>query len=322
MSPGRRLLVLILAVAVLGGAAAGYAVWAGARTPAQGPVRAGQDAGVVRPGQLVFRTEAGRVAGVPLTAPSARPTESGLTCNRFSTAAGTSICLAARPGPVAMTDATIHDRSMRETRRIELAGIPNRARMSGSGRMASWTVFVTGDSYNEGGFSTWTGILDTRTGYLVTNMEDIPLTLGGRRYHAVDVNYWGVTFAPDDNRFYATVSTKGKTYLVEGDYGAWRARTIRENAECPSLSPDGTRLVFKKRVSAGADRPWRLHLLDLATMRETPLAETESVDDQVAWLDDRTVMYGRDGGVWSVPADGSGAPALLVRGASSPVAVR
>ncbi|GAA2846974.1 PD40 domain-containing protein [Streptosporangium fragile] len=326
MTPARRLAVLILAVTVLGGTAAGYTAWAGMRAPARAgkdtPARAGKDAGAVRPGRLVFRTEAGRIAGVPLTDTSAEPTVSGLTCNRFSTAAGTSICLAARPGPVAMTDAVIYDRSMRETRRIDLAGIPNRARVSGSGRMASWTVFVTGDSYNAGGFSTWTGILDTRTGYLVTNMEDIPLTLGGRRHHAVDVNYWGVTFAPDDNRFYATVSTKGKTYLVEGDYGAWRARTIRENAECPSLSPDGTRLVFKKRVSGDADRPWRLHLLDLATMRETPLAETESVDDQAVWLDERTVAYAREGNVWSVPADGSGTPVLLVRGASSPVAVR
>lgn len=325
MTPVRRLLVLLAALAVLGGAAAGYAAWAARRDPV--PAQAGQTAqagqgGALRPGQLMFRTAAGRVAGVPLADTSAAPTGSGLACDRFSTGGGTSICLVARPGPVATTHAVILDRSMRETRRIKLAGIPNRARMSQSGRMASWTVFVTGDSYSEGGFSTWTGILDTRTGYAVTNIEDIPLTLNGRRYHAADVNYWGVTFAADDNRFYATVATKGKTYLVEGDYGRWQARTLRENAECPSLSPDGTRLVFKKRVSADPDRMWRLHLLDLATMRETPLAEPASVDDQVVWLDGRTVAYARGGDVWSVPADGSGAPAPLVRGASSPVAVR
>ncbi|MDP9861882.1 MULTISPECIES: TolB family protein [Streptosporangium] len=321
MTPVRRLLVLLAALAVLGGAAAGYAAWAARRDPAPVQEEAGRES-ALRPGRLMFRTAAGRVAGVPLTATSAVPEAGGPACDRFSTGGGTSICLVARPGPVATTHAVILDRSMRETRRIKLAGIPNRARMSQSGRMASWTVFVTGDSYSEGGFSTWTGILDTRTGYAVTNIEDIPLTLNGRRYHAPDVNYWGVTFAADDNRFYATVATGGKTYLVEGDYGRWQARTLRENAECPSLSPDGTRLVFKKRVSADPARMWRLHLLDLATMRETPLAERASVDDQVAWLDGRTVMYGRAGDVWSVPADGSGAPTRLVRGASSPVAVR
>ncbi|WP_205315601.1 TolB family protein [Nonomuraea lactucae] len=319
MTPIRRLLVLLAAVALLGGVAAGYLAWAARHAAA--PVQAA-NGDVLRPGQLVFRTTGGRVAAVPLGNTSAAPEAEGPVCNRFSTAGGTSICLTAQPGAVATTHAVILDRAMKETRRIKLAGIPNRARMSQSGRMASWTVFVTGESYSQGGFSTWTGILDTRTGYAVTNIEDIPLTLNGRRYHAPDVNYWGVTFAADDNRFYATVATRGKTYLVEGDYGTWRARTLRENAECPSLSPDGTRLVFKKRVSADPARMWRLHLLDLATMRETPLAEPASVDDQVAWLDGRTVMYAKGPDVWSVPADGSGTPALLARGASSPVAVR
>ncbi|MEV8631457.1 hypothetical protein AB0395_07345 [Streptosporangium sp. NPDC051023] len=333
MTPLRRLTVLLAAVAVLGGTAAGYTAWAARRDTAAASVSApvtaagakagdGAAGGAPGAGRLLFRTARGQVAGVPQDDPAAAPVPLGLTCNRFSTAGGTSVCLVARPGALVTTDAVILDRSLRETRRIKLAGIPNRARVSPSGRMVSWTVFVTGDSYSDGKFSTWTGILDTRTGYAVTNIEDIPLTLNGRRYHAPDVNYWGVTFAADDNRFYATVATGGKTYLVEGDYGRWRARTLRENVECPSLSPDGTRLVFKKRVSSDPRRMWRLHLLELSTMKETPLAETANVDDQAAWLDERTVMYARGGDVWSVPADGSGAPVPLVRGASSPVATR
>ncbi|MEV7007664.1 hypothetical protein [Streptosporangium sp. NPDC051022] len=334
MTPSGRLTALLAAVAVLGGTAAGYTAWAARRAPSipvtapvTVPVTApapgtAAEGGATGAGRLLFRTAGGQVAGVPRGVPSAAPVPLGPTCNRFSTAGGTSICLVARPGALTTTDAVVLDRSLRETRRIKLAGIPNRARVSPSGRMVSWTVFVTGDSYSDGKFSTWTGILDTRTGYAVTNIEDIPLTLNGRRHHAPDVNYWGVTFAADDNRFYATVATGGKTYLVEGDYGRWRARALRENVECPSLSPDGTRLVFKKRVSSDPRRMWRLHLLELSTMRETPLAETANVDDQAAWLDDRTVMYAKGGDVWSVPADGSGVPAPLVRGASSPVAVR
>jgi hypothetical protein len=51
------------------------------------------------------------------------------------------------------------------------------------------------------------------------------------------------------------------------------------------------------------------------------LAETRSIDDQAAWLDDRTVAYGVDSGIWAVPADGSGSAKLLVQGGSSPAGV-
>ncbi|WP_173530762.1 TolB family protein [Nonomuraea antri] len=309
----RRLLVLLTSVLVLAGAATAYAAWAASDRRAA-PAAAAFDAAA--PGRVLVRS-GGRIAAVPTANPGAAPQVSGRACDRFSTANGTTLCLITRPGTPPTTQAIILDRSLRPVRTINLAGIPSRARVSPSGRMASWTVFVTGDSYNSGGFSTWTGILDTRTGYLITNMEDIPLYLDGRRHHSVDVNYWGVTFAADDDRFYATVSTKGKTYLVEGDFGDWRARALRENAECPSLSPDGTRLVFKKRVSPG---PWRLHVLDLATMRERALGETASVDDQAAWLDPGTVMYAKDGDVWAAPLDG-GPPRLLIPDATSPTAI-
>lgn len=138
---------------------------------------------------------------------------------------------------------------------MTVPGIPNRARVSASGQVLSWTTFTTGDSYNTAAFSTRTAILDLRTGYLVKSIEQIPLTFGGARHHDSDVNYWGVTFAADDNRFYATVSTRGATHLVEGDLRAWSAKALRENAECPSLSPDGTRVAFKKKVSDDPGAP-------------------------------------------------------------------
>ncbi|MFG2622580.1 hypothetical protein ACGFXC_33695 [Streptomyces sp. NPDC048507] len=346
--PRARIAILVTAVLLLMGGATGYVLHTGQR-----PAARGADASFVLEGPaLYFRDPAtGRIAHRPLPGdadtgatgspavssaaarapgrpgpPDARVPE-GPSCDRFYAAGNTALCLRAEPGVLPKTHAIVLDRQLREVRRVTVPGIPNRARVSASGRMLSWTVFASGDSYATSAFSTRTAILDLRTGYLVTSMEQIPLTIDGARYFAPDVNFWGVTFARDDNRFYATVSSKGRTYLVEGNTEEWSARALRENAECPSLSPDNTRIAFKKKVSEDPAAPWRPYVLDLGTMRETPLAETRSVDDQAAWLDDATLAYalpgadGRASDIWTVPADGGGSPRLSVPGGSSPTAL-
>ena len=103
-------------------------------------------------------------------------------------------------------------------------------------------------------------------------------------------------------------------------------RTVASDVECPSLSPDGTRLVFKQAIGGDPAKGWRLTVLDLTTLVRTPLAETRSVDDQAAWFDNATVMYAvhrgaRGSDVWSVPASGGGRPTLLVPDAESPAAL-
>ncbi|AXB43657.1 PD40 domain-containing protein [Amycolatopsis albispora] len=322
------------ATVLLGGAATIYTLdaMAGNPTRARPDVTVAVDHSgppdLLEPGRLLFRTTApgpdhGKVASVALADPGGPRRISQLACDRFHTEAGTGVCLATAPGLMPSAVALRVDERLRETERVEVAGIPSRAKLSAGGRMATWTTFVTGDSYTQGtGFSTRTAILDRRDGAYLSNIEGIPLTVDGRPYQAEDVNVWGAGFTADGSRFYATVSTAGRTHLLEGDYDAWTARTLAENAECPSLSPDGRRLAIKKRVSDDAARPWREYVLDLETLRETPLAETRSVDDQVVWLDEHTVAYElpRDGGsdIWAVPADGSGAPRLLVPWGSSP----
>jgi Tol biopolymer transport system component len=142
----------------------------------------------------------------------------------------------------------------------------------------------------------------------------------------VDRNVWGVSFA-DSDRFYVTVAFDGRPWLALGSLSAGTLTTVRADAECPSLSPDGTRVAYKKRLDGGG---WSVAVLDLASGSERRLPERRSVDDQVTWLDDATVVYGlpltgAHGGetdLYAVPADGSGAPRVLVRQAWSPAVVR
>ena len=116
---------------------------------------------------------------------------------------------------------------------------------------------------------------------------------------------------------------------MEGDVATRKVNVLRDGVECPSLSPDGTRIAFKQRTSAGgADLPtWQLAVLDLKTLHDHPLAETRNVDDQAEWLDNSTVAYAIDTGIgapsiYATPADGTGTPRLLVADADSPSASR
>ncbi|AJT62753.1 TolB family protein [Streptomyces chattanoogensis] len=283
------------------------------------------------PGRLIFRNLAwgplrDHLAAVPLTAPGAARTAAPSDCLRFHAAAGTGICLRSKGGVVPGHEAVLLDSRMRTLRRFPVPGIPTRARVSPSGRLVAWTVFVSGDSYAGGAFSTRTAIYDTRTRTLHDSLEDFTVLVDGRRHRAVDHNFWGVTFAADDTTFYATLGTQGRTYLVRGNLSRRTLTAVRENVECPSLSPDGTRIAFKKRVRPkGADAPWRLYVLDLRSGRETPLAERASVDDQALWRDRNTLLYALPGDygadLWQVPANGEGHPRKVVASAVSPAVI-
>ncbi|GAA2773809.1 TolB family protein [Streptomyces showdoensis] len=333
-----KLLVLLTALAVLGGVAAASLLHAADRaaekdrTQAGGPpVTSGQVS--LAPGAarlLAFRNMAwgphrDELTTVPAAAPTGPRTASGVKCLRFHAAAGTGICLQAERGTVEDAyRAVVLDAALKERARYPLPGIPTRARVSPSGRFVAWTVFVGGDSYAGTDFSTRTAVLDTGTNRLTASLEEFAVVKDGKGHHAADTNFWGVTFSRDDRHFYATMATGGKTYLVRGDLAARTVTTLHQNVECPSLSPDETRIVYKKRVAgAPADAPWRLYALDLATLRETPLADRRSVDDQAVWLDDHTVAYALPGDygsdLYTAPADGSGTPARLLSAGLAPV---
>ena len=321
-----KILISSIAVLLVVAVAAGVTAFLGRSTK-----RAGISGGfTVAGGQLTYRSmvqgpDFGKVVELPIGAASnAVPMVSNVQCERSYTASGVLLCLQSEGSLISQPYAEIYNSSFKQIKKLAITGTPNRARLSVDGRMAAWTTFVTGDSYTQPGASTRASILDLKTGTYVDSLENFNAYVDGKLYKAVDINIWGVTFTADDNTFYATMGSNGNTWLMKGDFKARTLTSLRENVECPSLSPDGTRLVFKKRVSNDIRHPWRFTVLNLATMQETPLAETRSVDDQAAWLDDDTVMYavphdddpGSD--LYAVPADGTGAPRLLAPNGMSP----
>ena len=215
---------------------------------------------------------------------------------------------------------------------FEIQGVPSRTRVSSNAKFAAATVFVAGDSYGAP-FSTRTYLFDLDAQQVLGNLEDFSVSNNDTPFQSPTFNFWGITFAADERHFYATLGVgdfAGTTRLVEGDLQSRSLRVLRDNVECPSLSPDGTRIAFKKRIS---DRPgeWHLAILDLATMQDTLLNEERSVDDQVEWLDNTHVLYGvaevgtsgtLETNVWLTPTDASATPSIYLPGALSPSVVR
>jgi len=321
--------------------AVGYTSWvvaragASAQAEAQGtplPTASRNDLETLQAGpHLLFLNEAEPDLGkVKLAAldPSFSPgAQTALPCGRVHFAAGNGVCLMAdASAPDTRIQVTLFGPDFQPRHQFTTDGILSRTRVSPDGKYAAFTVFISGHSYQDANMSTATVLLDTATGVSLGNLEDFETRKDGQLYQAPEFNFWGVTFAKDSNRFYATLRHGKTIYLVQGDLAARKLTVLHENVECPSLSPDETRIAFKKLSSSGN---WQLTVLDLKTMKETALAETESIDDQVEWLDNQRILYEKidyDPPKWVsifvVPADGSGKPEVFLPNAASPVVVR
>jgi hypothetical protein len=284
---------------------------------------------------IVFRSTAtgptyGLMAAVPLATPAGDRSVSQISCDRVYASSEAGVCLAAERGAVTSYSARLLDGRLRPVRPIPIGGIPSRARISADGSWVAVTSFISGHGYGTIGFSTETTVTDRLTGQGRGNLETAFTTLvDGRKVTATDLNVWGVTFTPGPHpsTFYATVATGGRTWLVRGDLTARTLTAVRPDAECPSLSPDGRHLVYKKR--AGSPTRWRYYVMDVRTGAEWPLAETRSIDDQAEWLDDGHVLYGlaRPGSgetdVWvSGVRPDTAKPRIFMRDAWSPAVVR
>ena len=287
---------------------------------------------LVRGPRLVFRHTGideryGLVAMVPLAHPRGPRAFTSVACDRVYATPDEASCLQTRRGVT--TNYALEELDARWSVRstIALPGIPSRTRISPDGSLVATTTFVTGHSYRQTGFSAETEIR-TFGGRSLGNLEDFTLVIDGRAVRPADRNLWGVTFV-DDHEFYATAATGGRTYLVRGDLDRRTLTALHRNAECPSVSPDGSEVAYKV-VRPGGDHRWSVAVLDLATGRQTVLPDDgTSIDDQVEWLDDHTLLYGLArpdqagvSDVWAVDVAGRTAPRLFLEKAWSPSVVR
>ena len=336
-----RGLAFIAVCAVVAGAVAVYALLGDRRTSATPgsdetvTVDAARIATLRGSPHLLFRITAlgpsyGRVGIVPLADPGADPAVTPLSCDRVHASAGYGLCLQAARGVFTTYRAVVFDSSLAERHSFKLAGAPSRTRVAPKTPFGTATVFVSGDSYAAGGFSTRTTIFDFRDNSSIGDLETFQVTRDGAPFKRQDFNFWGVTFDAQGDRFYATLSTQGALHLVEGSIAGRTMRVIADDVECPSLSPDGTRLVYKARITQAGRVSWRLRVLTLASGARVELSETRNVDDQAEWLDNEHVLYALprespasgSSDIWSVRADGAGEPRLFVRDAWSPAVVR
>jgi hypothetical protein len=296
------------------------------------------------PGQIFFRYTApdsnfGKLAVTDYPNMSSFRFVADFSCEVLHVAAGVGICLTADRGVFTKYGADLFDSTFKRLFHFDLKGIPSRSRVSPDGKVAALTVFQTGHSYASVDFSTQTLLIDTTSGEILGDLEEFAVSLDGQPFKSRDFNFWGVTFTPDSKGFYCTLSSKGKHFLAKGDIKSRTLSVVGENVECPSMSPDGAKIAYKKRQLVSG-RPswipapqvrWRLHVLDLATMNDIPLAEVRSVDDQLAWLDNFHVLYAlpatptdssQNTNIWMIPVDGGAPSKLFLPSAYSPSVVR
>ncbi|MEO8678778.1 MAG: hypothetical protein ABI665_07020 [Vicinamibacterales bacterium] len=332
----RRALWIALAALVSVGAIAYLASRAGAVSPIAESSRGALEAIRSKP-HVYFRSlrdhEFGQVVVAALDAPNEQRVVTALSCDRVDFWRDRGLCLVDSKSHLhPLVFAQIIDRDFLAISSLVLPGVTSRTRVSGDERYAVATVFVTGEQY-DAEFTTRTTLVELSGGRVVADLEKFQVTKDGRPFRERDFNFWGVTFAAASEHFYATLATGGQTYLVEGDIGRREMRVLRENAECPSLSPDEQQVVIKSRIP-GDRIAWRLHVIDLKTGDEWPIAgEARSIDDQAEWLDAGHVLYGalEERGlpgeamnVWvaSTARDAADAPRIFIRGADSPAVVR
>ena len=285
----------------------------------------------LRPPFLMFRLLApekayGRVGMVSSGAEDVTWHVTPLSCARVAYASGRGMCLVEEQVGATLVRhvAYVFDGTFSRKHRIELAGVPIRARVAPDGRLASVTTYAEEESPAGERLAMESVLIDLVIGRVTADLREFALDTAGRDIRGpIDIS--SVAFDDDGDRVYATLATAADRYVVSGSASERRLRVLADGFASEALAPEGQRLVVKKRVG---DRGfWQLAILHLPTLTTELLNhQSRSVDDQVEWLDTAHLVY-HDAtetvtGIWTLAADGQSGPRLLVADAFSPAVVR
>ncbi len=251
-----------------------------------------------------------------------------LECDRLDLNANGGLCLDSDSGLGGSGRGLILDAGLNPTLRFGI-NLPSRAAVSPDGEVVAWTGFALGHSYLDvGEFATTTQLIEVERG-IGANLETAfaSFDLEGAPITDTERNYWGVTFA-DSETFYATVGIGPDTSVIEGSVSTSRIQVVHENATCPEVSPDGSTLVVKELRDG---ERFQLVAIDIASGSRRDLGEARSVEDQVEFLDNGTIIYGLPNeaegtdaqpawDVWALDLNG-GSPQLIIPFADSPAAI-
>lgn len=227
------------------------------------------------------------------------------------------------------------DTELREVRNFP-SQLPSRARVSPSGTLVSTTAFVTGTSYADiGGEAETLAIVDEADASTnLRGLTQFEVLSRDDRYQGVVGEYWGVSFV-DEDQFWVTGFFGEEPEVLEGSVSRGVLTPSGLAGSCPSVSPDGSTLVFKRLQDDGEGFDLVAANLDSGTT--WLLGESRSVDDQVEWLDDDTILYAlhtnsvEEGGaavaqpqfdIWSLDIAEGSEPQLFLPAADSPAAIR
>lgn len=169
---------------------------------------------------------------------------------------------------------------------------PSRVQMSADGSMVGFTSFTSGTSYADGAgvnFMTSTRVGPADKPDQTSNLKDWRLLQDGKVLRSPNVQYWGVSFLPQNsNFFYVTVYINDARHIARGDVRQRELVIIFTGAECPSVSPDGTRIAVKRQISRTS---WRPAVITLDTLAVTEFDVKDFVDDQIVWFNNGVLMF-------------------------------
>lgn len=312
--------------------------WAATTTTssADDPAVTAAVAGLTRDGTIAFvhRAPGDDYARVAVLAADNSRTLLDIDCLRVHIGGGVLTCL--RPSGGLLGNSTFRAYTIEDGALVPVfsrdTGAASRTRASSDGRFVAYTAFVDGHSYlDAGGFATETIVVDRAADDDAWNLEDYDRP-DDDHHDSLSGQFWGVSHLGTTDDFLVTYAAAGRMEIMRGDAVAHTVRPLIDDGTCPAVAPDGRTVVFKRTTElADGSTGFRLVALDLEHGTQWELDETRSVDDQVEWLDDDTVLYALerdDSGstqpsydVWSLDING-GEPELILPFADSPAVSR